>query len=178
MPNSGRTTPKNQEVSLEAWTDRTLSVVFRITLEPERTYDAHGHKLYFASGVRGDLEDAGSAIRLTPELLDSAILESAQSKTEGKALSYLLGCWKRISRLFRGMHNKDDAKFEVAKEARRLCFSYCIFAATMPDMFDEEPSSTNALADHLLADPENDHGICHDFLNEVCGSSLDLSCHS
>ncbi|KAF1967567.1 ubiquitin conjugation factor E4 [Bimuria novae-zelandiae CBS 107.79] len=161
-------TPKSQEVSLEAWTDRTISQIFRITLDPGRTKDAHGHRLCFVSGVRSDLEESGSPLRLTPELLDSAIIESAQSKTEGKALDYLLGCWKRICRLLRGMHNREDPKFAVAQETRRLCFNYCIFAATMPEvMFNEEPHAENPLADHLLVDPENDRGICHDFLNEA-----------
>ena len=161
-------TPKGQEVSLEVWTDRTISQVFRITLDPERTRDAHGHRLCLVSGVRQDLEDSNSPLRFTPELLDSAIIESAQSKTEGKALEYLLGCWKRISRLLRGMHNREDPKFGVAQETRRLCFNYCVFAATMPEvMFNEEPHEVNPLADHLLVDPEDDRGICHDFLNEA-----------
>lgn len=158
---------KNKELSLESWTDRTVSHIFRITLDPDQTRDAHGHRLHFLPGVRSDLEDAGSPILFTTDLLDSAILESAQSKSEGKPLVYLLGCWKRVSKLFRGMHNKHDPKFEVVKEARRLCFSYCIFAATLPDMFDDEPSIANPLAEHLLVDPDNDRGICHDFLNEA-----------
>ncbi|KAJ4294551.1 Ubiquitin conjugation factor E4 [Kalmusia sp. IMI 367209] len=166
-PNGRSATPKGQEVTLEVWTDRTISQIFRITLDPERTRDLHGHRMCFVSGVRSDLEDAGSPLRFTPELLDSTILESAQSKTEGKALDYLLGCWKRISRLLRGMHSKDDPRFAVAQETRRLCFNYCIFAATMPDMFDEDQYPSNPLADHLLVDPENDRGICHDFLNEA-----------
>lgn len=164
---SAQAAAQSQESSLEAWTDRTLSGIFRITLDPEHTRDIHGKRLYFVSGVRSDLDDAGSPIRLTTDTLDGAILESAQSKTEGKPLEYLLGCWKRVSRLYRGMHNKNDPKYEVVKEARRLCFSYCIFAATIPDMFNEDASSANLLVDHLLADPDNDRGICHDFLNEA-----------
>ncbi|PVI07931.1 hypothetical protein DM02DRAFT_608538 [Periconia macrospinosa] len=158
---------KIQDNSLEAWVDRTLGAIFRITLDPSQTRDGHGHRLFFVSGVRSDLEDAGSPIRLTTDVLDSAIVESAQSRSEGKALDYLLGCWKRVSKLFRGMHNKTDPKFEIVKEARRVCFSYTIFAATIPDMFGEEESAVNPLADHLLVDPENDQGICHDFLNEA-----------
>ncbi|KAF2642401.1 hypothetical protein P280DRAFT_467762 [Massarina eburnea CBS 473.64] len=161
------------ESSLEAWIDKTLSGIFRIALDPDHTRDAHGHRLYCISGVRSDLEDAGTPILLTPDLLDGAILESAQSKSEGKPLDYLLGCWKRVSKLFRGMHNKNDPKFEIVKEARRVCFGYSIFAATIPDMFEEPGSNqqpvtgSSQLADHLLLDPENDRGICHDFLTEA-----------
>ncbi|KAL1612230.1 Ubiquitin conjugation factor E4 [Paraconiothyrium brasiliense] len=168
-PSNARSpTPKGQDVSLDAWTDRTISQTFRITIDPERTKDAHGHRLCLVSGVRRDLEDTGAPLQFTLEMLDSAIIESAQSGTEGKALRYLLGCWKRICRLLRGMHNREDPKYGVAQECRRLCFNYCIFAATMPDvMFNEEPSINNPLAEHLLVDPENDNGICHDFLSEA-----------
>jgi ubiquitin conjugation factor E4 B len=159
--------PKSQEASPEAWVDRTLSSIFRITLNPEHTRDAHGHRLYFVSGVRRDLEDDGSPLRLTTELLDGAILESAQSNSEGKTLDYLLGCWKRVSKLFRGMTSKNDPKAAIVKEARRICFNYCIFAVTIPDMFGDEQPTENPLAEHLLVDPENDRGICHDFLNEA-----------
>lgn len=118
--------------------------------------------------MRKDLEDSGNPLRFTPEILDSAIIESAQSKNEGKALDYLLGCWKRICRLLRSMHNREDPRFGVAQETRRLCFNYCIFAATMPEvMFNEEPHNGNPLADHLLVDPDNDRGVCHDFLIEA-----------
>lgn len=159
--------PKGQGPTLESWVDKTIGTIFRITLDPNHTRDAHGHRLFFVAGVRGDLEDAGSPIRLTTDVLDSAIVESAQSRSEGKALDYLLGCWKRVSRLFRGFSNKNDPKFEVLKEARRVCFSYSIFAATIPDMFGEEESPTNPLVNHLLVDPENDQGICHEYLGEA-----------
>ncbi|KAI7057695.1 ubiquitin conjugation factor E4, partial [Hortaea werneckii] len=53
------------------------------------------------------------------------------------------------------------------KEARRLCMSYCIFAVTLPEMFENVTTTTNPLVDHLLADPECDFGICTDFLDEA-----------
>jgi ubiquitin conjugation factor E4 B len=151
------------------WTNRTLGGIFRITLDANNTRDAHGHRLYFASGVKGDLEDESKPLQLSTEVLDQAILESASNQTEGKPLEYLLGCWKRASKMFRGMHNKNDPKYEVAREARRICFNYCIFAATMPDMFGGMDTSTPTfpLAEHLLADPESDRGLCHDFINEA-----------
>ncbi|KAF1960091.1 ubiquitin conjugation factor E4 [Byssothecium circinans] len=162
-----RTASSSAESNLKAWTDKTISAIFRITLNPDQTVDAHGHRLYFVKGVRQDLEDANTPIRFTPDLLDSAILESAQSKSEGKALDYLLGCWKRVCKLFRGMSNKKDPKFDIVKEARRVCFSYAIFAATIPDMFNEVDTGKNQLVDHLLVEAEHDRGICHDFLNEA-----------
>jgi ubiquitin conjugation factor E4 B len=45
--------------------------------------------------------------------------------------------------------------------------SYCIFAASMPEMFGQEPAENNPLVEQLLCDPEHDKGICHDFLAEA-----------
>jgi ubiquitin conjugation factor E4 B len=159
---------KNQGDSIEGWEDRTLGAIFRVTLDPNHSRDGHGHQLYFLTGARSDLEEDSRPIRLTTDILDQAILESASSKSEGKPLDYLLGCWKRVSKLWRGMQNKQDPKHAILKEARRLCFSYCIFAATIPDMFGEDiPLVRNSLAEHLLVDPENDRGLCHEFLSEA-----------
>jgi ubiquitin conjugation factor E4 B len=158
---------KTHEVSIESWEDRTISGIFRITLDQSRAQDVHGHKLYFASSAKSDLEEEGRPLRFTTDMLDSVLLESASSHKLGTALEYLLGCWKRVAKLFKSTPNKADPKHEIVKEARRLCFSYCVFAATMPDMFGEEGSATNALADHLLLGPDNDQGICFDFLAEA-----------
>ncbi|KAF2117809.1 ubiquitin elongating factor core-domain-containing protein, partial [Lophiotrema nucula] len=159
---------RSQEQSIETWEDRTLSSIFRITLDLSNTRDVHGHQLYYLSGVKSDLEDDGRPIRLNPDVLDQALIEVASSKAFGKPLDYFLACWKRVSRTLRGMHTKNDPKYAIVKEARRLCFSYCTFAATVPDMFgDEAADGSSSLADHLLVDPENDSGICHDFLSEA-----------
>ena len=45
--------------------------------------------------------------------------------------------------------------------------SYCIFAATMPEMFGLEASDKSPLAEYLLCDPDRDTGICHEFLQEA-----------
>lgn len=45
--------------------------------------------------------------------------------------------------------------------------SYCIFAVTMPEMFGFDTPPENSLAKHLLADPQSESGIDHDFLNEA-----------
>ncbi|CAN9272112.1 unnamed protein product [Alternaria alternata] len=158
---------KAPELSREAWEDRTLSNIFRITLDEAHTQDAHGHKLYFASGAKSDLEDEGRPVRLSTDLLDSVILEAASSQTQGSALEYLMSCWKRVSKVLKNLTNKSGPRFDVVKEARRLCFSYCIFAATMPDMFGEEAPAENALADRLLLGPDDERGICYEFLTEA-----------
>lgn len=100
-------------------------------------------------------------------MLDQALVEAATSGTVGKPLEYFLACWKRVSIMFRGMHNKQDPKYAVLKEARRLCFNYCMIAATDPDMFGDDSAPICPLAEYLLAAPESDRGLCHDFLNEA-----------
>ncbi|KAF2742484.1 hypothetical protein M011DRAFT_412649 [Sporormia fimetaria CBS 119925] len=159
---------KKPEVTMEAWADQTIGGIFRITLDPNNTRDAHGRKLVFVEGVRKDLEEEEKPLRFTTDILDTAILEAASNRAVGRPLEYLLACWKRVSVLFRGMHNKQDPKYAIAKEARRLCFNYCIFAATMPDMFGEDSSTAvSPLVEYLLADPDSDRGLCHDFINEA-----------
>lgn len=171
QPSSSSTPPqpatKAQDISIEAWEDRTIGGIFRITLDQGRTQDTHGHRLYYASATKDDLENDGKPLRFTIDMLDSVILESASSHMQGSALEYLLGCWKRVSKQFKSITNKSDPKFDIVKEARRLCFSYCVFAATMPDMFGEEAPTTNALADHILLGPDDDRGICYEFLTEA-----------
>lgn len=122
---------------LEAFEDRTLSVVFRISLDKDKTEDVHGIKLRYLPGVRQELEEEGQPVRIHTGILDQALLEAASGLKNKRPLTYLLPCWKRVSRLFKGFKkaSKDDPKYEVVKEARRLCMSYCIFAMTMPEMF-------------------------------------------
>lgn len=123
--------------SIELWENRTLSNIFRITLNSERQQDSHGHQLRFLPGIKADLEEQGEDVRLNLSVLEQAILEASSNLKGVAPLDYLLACWKRVSRQFRGMRSddRDDRKLKVIKEARRLCMSYCIFAVTMPEMF-------------------------------------------
>ncbi|KAK8228435.1 putative ubiquitin fusion degradation protein UfdB [Phyllosticta capitalensis] len=162
-----RPRPATQE-SLEVWQHRVLSHIFRATLDEANQQDAHGHKLSYLPGVKSDLEDARGPLLLSTNVLDQAILEAASSHK--KPLDFLLGCWKRVARQTRGASTadkNDPRRSEVLKEARRLCMSYCMFAVTMPDMFGVDYLNSNPLVTHLLVDPEDDRGLCHDFLNEA-----------
>ncbi|KNG44905.1 ubiquitin conjugation factor e4 [Stemphylium lycopersici] len=158
---------KVQEMSIETWEDRTLGNIFRITLHESHPKDSHGNKLYYLAGAKSDLQDEGRPLRFTTDLLDSVILEAASSQAHGTALEYMLSCWKRVTKALKSLTNKTGPRFEVVKEARRLCFSYCIFAITMPDMFGEESPVENALADRLLLGPDDERGICYEFLTEA-----------
>ena len=126
-----------REEPVELWENRALSSIFRFTLDPAVTRDAHGHHLYFLKDVRKDLEEQDEAVTLSTSVLDQAILEVASHLEKTTPLEYLLGCWKRVSRQFRALKglSSEDPKQATIREARRLCMSYCIFAVTMPDMF-------------------------------------------
>ncbi|RMZ66057.1 ubiquitin conjugation factor E4 [Pyrenophora seminiperda CCB06] len=167
QPPSSAPAQKPQELSIEAWEDRALSNIFRITLDQSHTQDVHGSKLYYVESARRDLEEAGRPIRFSTHMLDSVILDAASSQTHGSALEYLMSCWKRLCRTLKAVTNKTGPRFEVMKEARRLCFSYCIFAVTMPEMFGEDMPAENPLADRLLLGPEHERGICYEFLTEA-----------
>lgn len=125
------------EESIEAFEDRTLGAVFKITLREDRQKDIHGQELIYLPGVRGEFQDQGREPRIETAILDQALLEAASNASLQKPLDYLLPCWKRITRLQKGFRRPrdDDPKFNVICEARRLCTSYCVFAITMPEMF-------------------------------------------
>lgn len=123
--------------SIEAFEERTLSAIFKITLKEDQQQDIHGQKLLYLAGLRGELEESGQPVRFSVDVLDQALLEAASNAGKQTPLEYLLPCWKRVARLHKGFKkpNDDDPKYAIVKEARRLCLSYCIFAATMPEMF-------------------------------------------
>lgn len=110
--------------------------MFKFTLREDRQKDIHGQRLIYLPGLRSELEDQGREMRFETAVLDQALLEAASSANQ-KPLDYLLPCWKRVGRVFRGFRRvtDEDPKFRIICEARRLCLSYCIFAITMPEMF-------------------------------------------
>ncbi|KAI9828554.1 MAG: hypothetical protein M1819_006546 [Sarea resinae] len=161
--------PRPSRESIEDWESRLLGNIFRLTLDPNALQDSFGHDLHYVPDVKNDLEEQGGSIKLNTSILDQALLEAASNLKGTSPLDYLLGCWKRVSRQFRGMKNEggNDPKYNIVKEARRLCMSYCIFAITMPDMFGQLATTSSPLLKHFLVDPEDDRGVCHDFLAEA-----------
>jgi ubiquitin conjugation factor E4 B len=154
--------------TLEVWQDKSLRQIFRVTLTVEEIKDSFGSKLAFLASTRDELEQANQPLLLNVEMGDAILTEAAQT-TGGKVFEYFLQCFKRAVRTIRGMKSTgtEDPKLEILKEARRMCMSYCVFAVTMPEMFGDDVPVTNALVEHLLADPDSDIGICTDFLTEA-----------
>lgn len=155
--------------SLEEWENKQLSQIFRITLKPEVTKDVHGHPLVYVAGTREDLVDQNAPILLNVGVLEGAITEAASNAPGGKPFEYLLSCFKRVSRGIRAIKpsGPEDPKIVMLKETRRLCMSYAIFAATIPEMFGDSVPMENPLKHHLLIEPGPDSGIDHDFLSEA-----------
>lgn len=122
--------------TIEDYADRMLSAIFRVSVDASRTTDAHGHKLTFLPNLSGDLAEEGTPLKLSVGRLEEAIMEAATAFPRGRPLfDYLLPCWKRVVRtlkLFRGPAPEKEA---LLREARRLCFSNCIFALTVPELF-------------------------------------------
>ena len=146
-----------------------------MTVRADSTTDSHGNKLLYLEDVAEELQAEGETPQLKVSNLDQAIPEAANKIGNGKPLDYLLGCWKRITRLHRqhtassaGSASKDESKLHVLAEIKRICMSYCIFTVTEPELFGlERLANSNLLTRHLLVDPEKDTGICHDFLAEA-----------
>lgn len=159
------------EEPLDVWEDKQLGQIFRITLKPEAGRDSHGRELFFLSGLRSDLNDEKEPIMFKTSHLDQALTEAGtQAASGGKdPLDYLLASWKRVTRAVRATRTAeaDNPRMAVLKEARRLCMSYCMFAVTMPEMFEAEQKAENVLTKHLLAEPDSDGGLDPEFLAEA-----------
>ena len=173
-PSSSTERPSTPGPVPEQWEDKILGDIFRITLDPQNRKDLHNHRLRFLQGTKQDVEESGEAVRLSTSVLDQALVEAASNLGKGvRPLDYLLGCWKRVTKEYKPLRRagERDPKFVVVKEARRICMSYCIFAITLPDMFQSEVESelptTNPLTPHLLLDPGDEKGVDHDFFEEA-----------
>ena len=127
-----------------------------------------GNKLQYAKESKEELEQQGLPLKLDTSILDQVILEAASSHGQNKPLDYLLECWRRAFKHFKGLKLKpDEPKMDVIKEAKRLCMSYCVFAITMPDMYGLEPPEQNVLLPYLLMEQDSERAISHEFLSEL-----------
>ncbi|KAF8862296.1 hypothetical protein BDZ45DRAFT_616996 [Acephala macrosclerotiorum] len=161
--------PVLSDESIEDYENRTLSSIFRITLDPNEKFDAFNHKLIYLPNLRQELEDEAMPLMLTKERLDSAIVEAASTIPHTKpVLDYLLPCWKRITKALKSLRGYANAKDVILKEAKRMCMSNCIFAVEVPELFGRNPNpATDSLMPYLLLEGGEDRGICPDFLTEI-----------
>ncbi|KAL2265296.1 hypothetical protein VTJ83DRAFT_6396 [Remersonia thermophila] len=155
--------------SIEDYADRVLSSIFRVSVNPERTTDAHGHKLTFLPGLSGELAEDGGSLRLSVSRLEEAIVEAATALPHDRPIfDYLLPCWKRVARTLKMLRGPAPQKEALLKEARRLCFSNCIFSLTVPELFGRDANPQHdTLVPYLLREVENDQGLDLDFFAEA-----------
>ncbi|CAP70574.1 uncharacterized protein PODANS_3_6380 [Podospora anserina S mat+] len=171
-PSGAPAPPRKQtpaQESFEDYADRILGSIFRMTVDAARTKDAHGHKLTFLPNLSQDLTDEVAPLKLSQDRLEEAIMEAATEYPKDKPLfEYLLACWKRVVRTLKALRNPTPQKEALLKEARRLCFSNCIFSLTMPELFSRESSPVHdTLVPYLLKEVENESGLCMDFIGEA-----------
>ena len=143
--------------------------MFHFTLDPDQTKDTNGQALYYLSQLREELEGEGRPPLLDTDLVEQAIMEAGADLGKSTPHDWLFGSWKRVTRLSKSVkdRNPENKKWTVIAEAKRLCMSWCILSITTPDIFGSNYDGTEALAGHLLADPDEDTGVCPDFLTEV-----------
>ncbi|KAK4245328.1 ubiquitin elongating factor core-domain-containing protein [Corynascus novoguineensis] len=167
-PPKKQTTPAAQE-TIEDYADRVLSNIFRCTVDPNRTTDSQGHKLTFLPNLSADLAEEGAPLKLTVGRLEEAIMEAATAVPHDRPLlDYLLPCWKRVVRTLKVLRGPAPEREALLKEAKRLCFSNCIFALTVPELFSREPDAAHdTLVPYLLHEVETENGLCLDFFAEA-----------
>ncbi|KAK4133192.1 hypothetical protein BT67DRAFT_443117 [Trichocladium antarcticum] len=158
-----------REEAADDYADRMLSTIFRVTVDPSRTNDGYGHKFVFLPSLRQDLADEGAPSRLSVGRLEEAIMEMATTLPHDRPLfDYFLPCWKRVVRALKALRGPVHGKQALLREARRLCFSNCIFALTMPELFSREPNPAHdTLVPYLLREVETEQGLCMDFFGEA-----------
>jgi ubiquitin conjugation factor E4 B len=134
-PPPRRQVPPKEESS-DDYADRVLCSVFRVTLDPSRDTDSFGHKLTFLPILSQELAGENTPLKLSADRLDEAIVEAATAYPHNQPLlNYLLPCWKRVNKALKLLRGPAPQKEEVLKEAKRLCFSNCIFAISVPELF-------------------------------------------
>ncbi|KAK0704848.1 ubiquitin elongating factor core-domain-containing protein [Lasiosphaeris hirsuta] len=167
------TLPRKQapmkEEPIDDYTDRILTTVFRATVDSSRDTDAMGNKLAFLPNLSQELADEGAPLKLSVDRLEETIMEAATAFPRDKPLfDYLLPSWKRVMRAIKVLKRPAPQKEEILKEAKRLCFSNCIFALTMPELFSREPNPNHdSLVPYLLREVEHESGLCMDFITEA-----------
>lgn len=167
MPPAKRHAPE----TFEDWADKTISQIFRFTLDEDRKTDVHGRPLTFLPGVRDELreQDPNGPLRLSSDVIEQGILEAASAFPHDKPLmDYMLPCWKRVIQARKSLRAGTPEKEGLLAEAKRMCMSYCLFAVTLPDLFGREARADHdTLVPYLLRDMEHESGLCLDFLQEA-----------
>lgn len=169
-PPAKKITTNAKEEPIEDWADKILGDIFRVTLDPDRTQtlDGRGVKIYLQNTAEEILQ-SGEPLKLTSQNVDSALLEAASAQPASKPLlNYLLPCFKRVVKVASSLRKPTEEKKAILEEAKRLCMSNCVFALTMPELFNREPNlEHDTLVPYLLRHHDNEDGVCLEFFEEA-----------
>lgn len=155
--------------TIEEFENKTISGIFRLSLDQGKVTDHLGHRLVYLPSLREELEESDDGIRFSVSTLDTALGEAISKYPHTQSpLEYLLPCWKRVLKAQKSLRGYTNAKDGILKEIRRLCLSYCIFAVTLPELFGREPKpAVDSLVPFLLNSSDADHGIDLEFLKDA-----------
>ena len=125
-----------QEPTFEKWTDKLLTSILGVTLDQNQTFDiSSGRNVTYLPALSQEIRGDGQEPLLSIDRFQEAVMEAGGMYPQSKPLfEYFLACWKRVNK-FRILRASTPEKEDAIKEAKRLCFSNCIFAITMPEMF-------------------------------------------
>jgi ubiquitin conjugation factor E4 B len=152
--------------TVDQYSDRLLTQIFRVTVDPQQTIDSNGHRLQFLEGTSQELADEGVPLQLTKERLDSALMEASSLQShDAPLLSYLLPCFKRAHKALTLSKEGPGEKREVLQEAKRLAVSHCLFALTLPDLFGR-PEADDVVP-FLLRSVEHEDSLPPEFVKEA-----------
>ncbi|KAL0470341.1 ubiquitin elongating factor core domain-containing protein [Neurospora intermedia] len=162
--------PRKQyrEQTLEEWTDKLLTSILRVSLDPNQTFDSSGHNLTFLPELSQEIRGEHQEPLLSIDRFQEAVMEAGRVYPPHKPLfEYFLACWKRVTR-YRILRASTPEKEEALKEAKRMCFSNCIFAVTMPEMFGREPNPKHdTIVPYILEGVAKEEGLDIEFYNEA-----------
>lgn len=162
--------PRRQyrEPTFEEWTDKLLTSILRVSLDSSQTFDSGGHNLTYLPELSQEIRGEGQEPLLSIDRFQEAVMEAGTLYPQHKPLfRYFLGCWKRVTS-FRILRASTPEKEEALKEAKRLCFSNCIFAITMPEMFGREPNPKHdSLVRYILEGIDKEDGLDFEFYSEA-----------
>lgn len=128
--------PPPQTESDEDYADRVLQQLFRITVDPHEVVNKQGQRLTFLPDLNEELNSNGQPLKLSVASLDQAIMEACYLFPHEKPLMrYLLPCWKRVVRHVNVSKATEGPRFDLIKEAKRLCISACLFSLALPALY-------------------------------------------
>lgn len=123
----------------EDFVNRVIMQIFRVTANPHAMTDSAGHKLKLLPDLNEEMNSDGrSSFNFTIEDLDQLIMEAGRNAWPKRTplIEYMLPCWKRAVKALSSSKVTEGPRREVLEEAKRLCLSYCLFAFTLPDLFE------------------------------------------